>query len=466
MEKRSFKVHGMHCESCEFLIEHKFKKIPGIEKVKVNRAQQKAEVYFNGLLNEKELAAAIKADGYTISEWPNESTEASAKVDYKEIGGAFLIIVAIYAILKYFNLMPQGFAIPDDLGLGFAFMIGLVAAFSSCIAVTGGLLLGIAAKYNENHPDLSGSKKFVPHIYFNLGRIVSYTVLGAAVSALGSALTLSPKVNGFVTIAVSILMILLGFQILNIFPSLKRFQPSLFKKFAHKIHEHSEKENKGGAFTLGALTFFLPCGFTQALQLYVLSQGEVLNGALIMGAFALGTLPALISLGALSSFGKGGVQKVFLKFAGVLLVMLGVFNVNSGIVASGLSIDFDKDQETAVESYDDESKQNVEEPEEKTETAEIIDGKQIVEMKIDGFEYYPNQFTVKAGIPVEWRVDASGAIGCGQILIMPDMNFGQYLSTEKVNIINFTPEETGELQFNCSMGMMTPGSYFKVIPNS
>ena len=85
---------------------------------------------------------------------------------------------------------------------------------------------------------------------------------------------------------------------------------------AQRIHGLAERGNNQTAFLLGGLTFFLPCGFTQALQLYVLAKGDVLTGALTMLAFALGTLPALLSLSALSSFAKGAFQRHFLKVAG------------------------------------------------------------------------------------------------------------------------------------------------------
>jgi plastocyanin domain-containing protein len=83
-------------------------------------------------------------------------------------------------------------------------------------------------------------------------------------------------------------------------------------------------------------------------------------------------------------------------------------------------------------------------------------------MKIDGYEYVPNRFTVKAGIPVEWRIDAREAEGCGRVIIMRGAGIAQLLSSEQTTTIRFTPKEAGQLAFNCSMGMMTPGSGFTV----
>src|SRR6267154_6576879 len=145
----------------------------------------------------------------------------------------------------------------------------------------------------------------------------------------------SAEASGILMILASLIMIVLGLQMLNLFPWLKRLQPRMPKFLAHTIHDMTEKEVKGGAFILGASTFFLPCGFTQALQLYVLAKGSFTTGALTMLAFALGTLPALLSLSMASSFATGMFQRYFLKLAGAAVVLLGIFNIESGLTLAG-----------------------------------------------------------------------------------------------------------------------------------
>jgi len=460
LKKLQLKVHGMHCASCEVLIERKFKKIAGIEKVNVSHVNGRAEIYCSQEPNLHEMQSLIKPDGYAISLWNERNAVAelprkNAKKDYLQIGAIFLIIVAVYLILKQFDLVPS-LGISDNMSYGFIFLIGLVAAMSTCLAVTGGLLLAVAAKYNERFPYLTSAQKLKPHLYFNIGRIVSYTVLGGAVGALGSVLTFSPKATGFMTIAASLVMIILGFQLLQLFPWTRRFQPKMPKFLAHKIHDLSGKDSKSAPFLLGAATFFLPCGFTQALQLYVLSKGDVTTGALTMLAFSLGTLPALMSLSAISSFAKGAFQRHFLKFSGVLVIMLGVFNVNNGIALTGSNFNL---ASTFQASGGSDEKQQAE------PTARIIDGKQIVDMKVVGLSYTPNQFRVMQGVPVEWRIDGSGAQGCAQVVSVPKLGIVKYLSPSSSTIITFTPQEVGSIAFSCTMGMTTRGSSFTVVPN-
>jgi sulfite exporter TauE/SafE len=265
-----------------------------------------------------------------------------------------------------------------------------VASVSSCIAVTGGLLVAVAAKYNDATSGLSAALRFRPHIFFNAGRVISYMLLGGAIGALGSTFTMSAEASGTLMILASVIMIVLGLQMLNLFPWLKRLQPRMPKVLAHRIHDLSEKDVKGGAFLLGASTFFLPCGFTQALQLYVLAKGSFPTGALTMLAFALGTLPAIVSLSMVSSFATGTFQRYFLKLAGAAVVLLGLFNIESGLTLAGR---------------------------------------------------------------------------CGHIIIVPRIGMRRFLPSNEPVVISFTPQATGNIDFNCAMGMMTRDSRITVIPN-
>jgi uncharacterized protein len=256
------------------------------------------------------------------------------------------------------------------------------------------------------------------------------------------------------TLIASVVMVLLGLQMLKLLPVLTRFLPTMPKAFSHFIHDLAERDANGGAFVLGAATFFLPCGFTQALQLYVLAKGSFAVGALTMLAFSLGTLPALLSLSALSSLATGGFQRHFLKFAGAAVIVLGIANVQYGLVLTGSAMTATPVAATNVPTEAAPSQQAA------------ADDKQIVVMRIDGFSYIPNQFTVKQGIPVEWRIDASEAAACGRFLLAPGLGIRKVLSDRSTTMISFIPQQAGTFGFNCGMGMMTPGSKFTVVPNA
>jgi sulfite exporter TauE/SafE len=337
------------------------------------------------------------------------------------------------------------------MGYGLVFVIGLVASVSSCIAVTGGLLVAVAAKYNEVTTELTPVQRLKPHVYFNVGRIISYTLLGGLIGAAGSALILSPQVNGALTLVASAVMILLGLQMLKVLPGLTRFLPTMPKRLSHFIHDLAERDANGGAFMLGAATFFLPCGFTQALQLYVLAKGSAEVGALTMLAFSLGTMPALLTLSAASSLASGSFQRHFVRFAGAAVIVLGLANIQYGLALTNSEMG----EAVATQS----------EPTQPVPAQQIADDeKQIVVMRIEGFSYIPDHFTVKQGIPVEWRIDASEAADCGRMLLAPRLGIRRILSDRSTTMISFVPQQTGDFGFNCGMGMMTPGK-FTVVPH-
>jgi sulfite exporter TauE/SafE len=370
--------------------------------------------------------------------------------EYMEIGAAFAILAGILLILDQLDFLPQRFAISNDMSYALVFVIGVVASISTCIAVTGGLLVAIAAKYNEASGGLTGLQRLKPHVYFNVGRIVSYTLLGGAIGALGSALTVSAEMNGILTIAASVVMILLGLQMLKLFPSLTRFMPAMPKALSHRIHGLAERQAKGGAFVFGAATFFLPCGFTQALQLYVLAKADFATGALTMLAFTLGTLPALLSLSAVSSFATGAFQRRFLKLAGAAVIVLGLLNIQYGLELTGGNMSSALSRGAA-------------QPADQVAALSDDGATQVASMRIVGYQYIPNRFTVRQGVPVQWWIDASEAAGCGRILIAPKLGVRRLLPSNSTTVISFVPQETGDYGFNCAMGMMTRGSKFTVV---
>jgi sulfite exporter TauE/SafE/copper chaperone CopZ len=444
----AFTIDGMTCAHCEVVVERILRAQPDVTRVDVRYDVGRAVVEAPAI-DLDALNVALREEGYEAhpetlfagylaprGNWMRRAFEAA---------GLIAVIIALVLLARHFHVLPQGAVVSENMTLGLVFVIGLVASVSSCMAVTGGLLLALAAKYNETVATRSAAARAQPHIYFNAGRLLSYTICGAVIGALGAAMMLSPLVIAVITVAASALMILIGVQMLGLVPPLGRLL-SVPKSFQHRIHDLVSRKSKSAAFALGAATFFLPCGFTLALQLYVLGQGSALTGALTMLVFALGTLPALASLSALSSFVRGPMQGHFLKIAGAAVIVLGVMNIQYGLVQGQAGYAPTAQMAMAQEA-----------------SAAVPQGDvQIVTMTIDGLDYRPNRFRVKVGKPVEWHIDARNAEGCGRILVARSIGLTKFLSDQKEEIIRFTPQRTGEIAFNCSMGMMTGNSGFTV----
>lgn len=440
MHKFIIYIKGMHCRSCELLIEENLKNIPGVKKAEANYKTGKAEVFFD----KKEGAGAVdfieeigesirqtvKDTGYEIG-YKNELEWISRdKNDYIYLSYGFLILFVLYFTAKSFGLFSLDVN-TENVSLFVVLMVGLVAGVSTCMALVGGLVLSISARHAEVHPEISAKQKFTPHLYFNLGRILGFGFLGGVLALLGSVVQPSSGTLGLMTIIIGGVMIFLGLKLIEIFPALKERSISLPKgisKFLGINKEQKEYSHKG-SFITGALTFFLPCGFTQAMQLYAVSSGSFIDGALIMALFALGTAPGLLGVGGLASIFKGKYARVFFATTGLAVIILGWVNISNGsqlvfqgkaqIVSSGIS--------------------NLSEVQE-------------IRMTQGSTGYSPNTFTVEKGKKVRWIITSTNQFSCASSLVMPKYGISKGL-VKGENIIEFVPTETGEIPFSCSMGM-------------
>jgi sulfite exporter TauE/SafE len=176
-----------------------------------------------------------------------------------------------------------------------------------------------------------------PQIMFHVGRIVSFFILGGVIGAIGSAFTLNTSATFILGMIIGIVMLILGINLLDTFNWAKKLQPSMPKFIAKHAHGVSKFNHTLTPLLVGIATFFLPCGFTQSMQLYTLTTGSFLQGGLTMLAFALGTLPVL----ALISFSSFSIQKsskagIFFKTAGLIVIMFAIFNLINSLVVIGI----------------------------------------------------------------------------------------------------------------------------------
>jgi len=448
MNKIKVNIKGMHCRSCEILIEDELMKINGVKKVDVNEKNGVAEIHYKGNLDHKKIGQAVCNAGYAIGTNNEKSFISTNLQDYKDLGFAFLILVVLYLIgneLGIFNISLNAGGSYKSLPV--VFLVGLTAGISTCMALVGGLILAASARFVEKHPQASTLQKFKPHLFFNAGRIISFFVLGGIIGYAGSFLQLSTTTLGLLTIAVGGVMVLMGLQLTEIFLRLSRLKFTLPKGISRAlgIKEQSEKEySHKNSFILGAFTFFLPCGFTQAMQLFAISSGSPIIGAFTMGIFALGTAPGLLGVGGLTSVIKGAFAKPFFKFAGLVVIFMAVFNISNGLNLSGINVNafFNQNTSSSVQTDPNVTMEN---------------GVQIVRMTQTSSGYSPNSFTIKKGIPVKWIVTSENAFSCAASIVSPKLGIRKNLEAGE-NIIEFTPTETGNIRFTCSMGMYS-GSF-------
>jgi sulfite exporter TauE/SafE/copper chaperone CopZ len=373
MGKIIIPIRGMHCASCEILIGEQLKNISGVTMVSVNQKRALAEITYCGAQPSNEtIARSVQEAGYSVGQKERLTWFSRNRADYRDLIRAGAILFVIYWFAKQFNLFSLDIG-DSNTGVAVALLVGLVAGVSTCMALVGGLVLGISARHAEMHPEATTMQKFRPHIYFNIGRIVGYAILGGLIGLVGKAFQPSVNLLGLLTMVVGGVMIFFGLKLIEIFPILKDKSitlPAGIAKFFGLNKEMREYSHKG-AMTTGALTFFLPCGFTQAMQLYAVSTGSFWQGMAIMGLFAVGTAPGLLGVGGMASIFKGRKARIFFMTAGLAVIVLGWYNVTNG--SSLLSGSVSKTDTTTVE------------------TGEA----QEVRMTQSGGGYSPNVFTVE-----------------------------------------------------------------------
>lgn len=340
-QEQTYFVKGMHCASCEILIE---KKLLDIENVKaVDASTAKGRVVFEYEGNKPEIAELnniFKTDNYIFSDAPT-----TPKGEVSTATNPTLVAVVIAGVIITLFLLLDRMGITSILSINskssvFAFFgLGILAGLSSCAALVGGIVLSMSKQWQElySHKDTT-TKKLQPHILFNVGRVLSYAILGGVLGLIGSRLQISFQFTAFLVVAISLLMIALGLQMLDV-KVFRKFQLSLPKFITRNIANENNFKGKYMPFIMGALTFFLPCGFTITAQGLALISGNAVSGALIMGFFALGTAPMLLLIGLSSAkfFSNHTTTERFTKVAGFLVLFFALYNIYNQLSVLGIS---------------------------------------------------------------------------------------------------------------------------------
>lgn len=323
MKKHTLYVSGTHCPSCKILIEDILGEQDFVKNIKVNLKKETLEFETNSNKNIQTLSQIltekIKPSGYSLS---------PEKKDHDLLWQAIplgLILLLLFFFLQKAQLL--NFGIGGEVTPVTSFLIGLIASVSSCLAIVGGLVLSLSAQISQD--DKSDTKTF---ILFHFGRLAGFAILGGILGLIGKAVGINFTLSSILGIIASLVMLSLGLNLIGVFAKSNFTLPtgifSFFKKIEHKALT---------PLIIGTATFFLPCGFTQSMQINALSSGSFTSGLLIMFFFALGTLPvlSLLSFGS-ASFAKSKHAPLFFKSSGVVVVGLGIFSLLSGLAGLGL----------------------------------------------------------------------------------------------------------------------------------
>lgn len=302
-----FDVYGMKCHSCESTVEHEINQLSGISSIQADYENSMVIVtYDNELCSDIEILNAIKNCGFS-----NKNNLLL------KVLGLSILVISMFFLGNNPLIGTSTSYILNETSFFMLFALGIFTSFH-CIGMCGGIIL---IQTFNNYDKISSLKS---SFLYNLGRVISYTILGGIIGALGSVFASSTKIQSLIQLIAALFMIISGLNMIGIKLFKKFTLPSIFNK-STCVNNHKNP------FIIGYLNGFLPCGPLQTMQLYALSSGSFIMGASSMFVFSLGTVPVMLGFGYLSSKISERYSDRVLKYAGLLIIIFGLFMIKRSI---------------------------------------------------------------------------------------------------------------------------------------
>lgn len=439
----NIKVGNMVCTSCEALITDAISELPGILEVKASYKKSSVFVKFDdSACSYAKICSAIEKAGYSIESDSAKDNKSSDKPsEYLSIIGVVLIAFIIIRLSQNSGAFDMSSKLGANTTYFMLFVVGLLTSLH-CVGMCGGIMM------SQSITTIAKSKvdSIKPSLKYNLGRVISYTVLGGIVGALGSVFSLTLTTQASIAIIAGIFMVIMGFNMAGF---------STFRGLAIKLpwSKCNSKGKESTPFVVGLLNGFMPCGPLQTMQLYALATGSPIKGALSMFIFSIGTVPLMLGFGLVANLMNQNNTKKLMKLSGIIVVVLGIVMSNRGLTLLGINL-----SPMALLSSKTTSA-NVQITEENK--AKVVNGVQEVRITADASGYNPNVVFVQKGVPTKLIVEGKTITSCNNEIVIPSMNKRQKLSKGET-VIEFTPGNE-DINYSCWMGMIR--GLIKVVDN-
>ena len=450
-------VQGMTCRACEARVGASLRRVPGVLDADVSSRAGRAVLVVDPAVPREQLdadvAEAVAGAGYTVGRSPWLTADPD---DWRRAIVAVGVVGTLAVLLLWFGV-PDLSAATDvaSRGLLVVLLVGLAAGISTCMALVGGLVLAVSSSYAASVSRDDGSPRptpWRPHAWFHAGRIAGFFVLGALLGAVGSRFSLPERLQAVVTVGIAVVLVVLGIRLLRLSPRISGWSPTLPPSLARALgvqERSSLPYSDARTALLGALTFLLPCGFTQAMQLYALTTGSALTAGVVMAVFAIGTTPGLLAVGGLPGLASGRAREQVLAFAGALLIVFAAVNASGALTLLGLTPSSAREVPTAL-----------------TSNVSVSGGMQTVVTDQTSRGYVPGTAVVAAGVPIRWEITSVSDLTCAAYMRgITDPAWKVDLTTG-ANVIELPALAPGPWDFTCAMGMYRGTIYAIERPSS
>lgn len=323
-----------------------------------------------------------------------------------------------------------------------ALIAGLTTGGLTCLAVQGGLLLGILAKRDPTDAGRRRWSNVIASISaFLIAKIIAHTLLGFGLGLLGSKLQLSLSVRLWLQVVAGLFIILSGIRIYfpHLMPWLTIHPPAGVRRL---VRRSAHAETLFAPALLGFLTILIPCGTTQAMELAAITTGSPIQAALILLAFTLGTAPLFILVGILAK-GTVMLQSKLKAVAATAVIVLGMYSINGALVAIDSPYSFQSEITAFRAAFG--------RADDATQTATASDR---VTITVSSTGYNPSNVVVLAGQPVTLNLETQGELGCTSIFLLPKLNLTADLTTGNKTLVATFPTP-GLYRYTCGMGMFS-----------
>jgi sulfite exporter TauE/SafE/copper chaperone CopZ len=439
-----FIAEGTTCESCAEIIKRQAMAVEGVKSVEFDYSTETGSVTFDDSITDiDKILYKIEEKGYNCFILKENAQKNGSKKPIGWIFGIVGIVIVAYFLFKLVDgiQLPQ---ISQNMSLGLLFIVGLLTGFH-CISMCGGFVVSYTAKHAQE-----GTKAHTSHLKYGGGKLISYTLIGAAFGLIGSIIAFTPTMRGLVGLLAGLFLVLFGLKMLNIIPFLRKFQfrtPKFVTRFVGK------KSSNASPLVIGLLNgLMIACGPLQAIYIMAAGTGSLVEGAKLLFFFGLGTLPVMLGFGYFASFVSSKVTHKILKVSGIIVIILGLFMINNGLVLTGTGYDV-KSMVSFVSGAN-----NINEDEIAVESlAKLDQGVQEIRMEVNRYGWEPDKFVLKKDVPVRWIISGREINGCNNAIQVPKygLNFDVKQGEQ---IIEFTPTYEGIIRWSCWMGMI-PGTF-------
>jgi len=219
----------------------------------------------------------------------------------------------------------------ENIDLTIIITTALLASIGHCVGMCGGIVIAYSsAKLDES--DAWGRQSFA-HLVYSLGRVTTYSAIGAVFGLLGQVIAFTPTTKGVLFLLTGVLMILAGLSLIggSKFLNSAEFSISHNRWYAQKFKSLIASKSLKSFYLLGVLNGMIPCGLVLSFAVFAASSASMMWGAVIMAIFGLATIPTMFTLATLTKvLQNGSLRSVMMKLASLLVISYGIYTLYKG----------------------------------------------------------------------------------------------------------------------------------------